>query len=87
MLVEIDEKWVRLINSPMGYIAGVLSGLSLTFAPIGLYFAGRSSESVGGPMVFLCMAVILYCGFFHYKLAQAVMAQVHWDKKTASQPD
>ena len=87
MVVEIDEKWVRRINSPMGFIAHVLSGVSLTFAPAGLYFAGRSPESIGGPMAFLCMAVILYCGFFHYKLEQAVMAQVYWDKKMASRPD
>jgi len=82
MLVEIDDKWVRRINSPMGFVAGALSGVSLTFVPAGLFLAGRSMQSdTGVPVAILCFAIVLFTGFFHYKLAQAVMAQGYAVKK------
>ena len=84
MLVEINDKWVQRITSPMGYVAGVLAGISITFAPMFLYISGKSMEEItaGFTVVIFCMPVILFCGFFHYILAQEVMAQVHEAKKT-----
>jgi len=84
MFVELNDKWVERINSPMGFVAGALAGVSITFAPLGMYFAGKAmGPSAGLPVAALCMAVILYSGFFHYKLAQAVMSKVHEAQKSA----
>ena len=83
MRVEIDEKWVARINSPMGFVANALAGVSITFAPLGMYSAGAMDANAGIPLAVLCMAVTLFTGFFHYKLAQAVMAKVYEAKKSA----
>lgn len=84
MFVEIDDKWAARINSPMGFVAQAFAGVSITFAPFGMYLAGTQSPDAGIPLAVLCMAMTLFCGFFHYKLAQAVMAKVHEATKLSS---
>ncbi|MEM9301681.1 MAG: hypothetical protein AAGE01_06200 [Pseudomonadota bacterium] len=88
MVIEIDDRWVARINSPMGYWAAVLSGISLSFAPLGMYLSGVALGPVAGITVAtLCLVVILFCGFFHYKLAQAVMAEVSAARESPATTD
>lgn len=88
MRVEIDDKWVARINSPMGFVANALAGVSITFAPLGMYASGgKMAPWAGIPLAIVCMSVTLFCGFFHYKLAQAVMAKVHDAKKSAQESE
>ena len=39
--VVIDSKWVKRINSPIYKIIQPLIGVSISFAPLFLYFAGE----------------------------------------------
>ena len=76
--IRVSERWVRLARSPFAWFATALSGVSVSFAPLGLYFYGKGLEPVG-PSWFgvpLCWVIILVCGFFHMKLAQHVMRQM-----------
>jgi hypothetical protein len=82
MQVEIDDKWVERVNSPMGFWACALAGVSVSFAPLGMYAAGKLGPGLGMPLAVLCMAVILFSGFFHLKLAQAVITEVYKGKKS-----
>jgi hypothetical protein len=39
--VLIDSKWVKIINSPLYIIVQALTSVSVSFAPLFLYFAGE----------------------------------------------
>ena len=41
--VEIDQKWVRLARSRLYYIVAGLTGVSVTFAPLFLYWSGKGT--------------------------------------------
>lgn len=40
--VEIDSKWVKVVRSPLYFIIVSLQGVSVTFAPLFLYYSGRN---------------------------------------------
>ena len=42
VVVEIDAKWVRRINSPWYWPVSALTGVSITFAPMLLYWYGQN---------------------------------------------
>jgi hypothetical protein len=39
--VEIDQKWVTMARSPIYFIVSALTGVSVTFAPLFLYWSGK----------------------------------------------
>ena len=65
LVVEIDSKWVKVVQSPAYWIVAALQGVSLTFAPLFLYWSGRGwfggSKWIVMP---LCFATILLVGTF-----------------------
>jgi hypothetical protein len=65
--VEIDQKWVRLARSPLYYIVTTLTGASVTFAPLFLYWSGKGTFYHGheGITVPLCFVVIYFVPGFY----------------------
>ena len=39
--IEIDSRWVKIVHSPLYWIVAALQGVSITFAPLFLYWSGK----------------------------------------------
>lgn len=76
--IKIDRRWAQLARSPVASIATTFSGMSVSFAPLFLYFYGQGMAPIGPSWlgIPLCWLIILGCGFFHIKLTQHVMKQL-----------
>jgi len=65
--LNVNPIWVRMARSPIYFIAVALMGVSLTFAPLFLYWSGQSAFFPGFEwlIVPLCF-IVIYCvpGFF-----------------------
>jgi hypothetical protein len=72
--LELNPIWVRMARSPIFLLVTALMGVSVTFAPLFLYWSGQARFFPGFEWIVvpLCFAVI-YCvpGFF-FVLGQAV---------------
>lgn len=82
--IEIDSKWVKIAHSPVYWIVAALQGLSVSFAPLFLYWSGKGmfdheSERLIVPS---CFAVIFFVGFFYILLGAAVIGELR--KKNTS---
>jgi hypothetical protein len=83
--IEIDSRWVKVVRSPIYWIVSALTGVSVTFAPLFLFWCGkgmfRDSEWIVAPS---CFAVILLVGLFYMSLGSAVIGEIRKKKTTAS---
>jgi len=73
--IEVDARWVKVVRSPLYWIVALLQGVSLTFAPLFLYWSGKW-HYLEWLMVPSCFAVILLVGFFYRLLGNAVIAEL-----------
>ena len=83
--IELDSKWVKIVHSPLYWIVAALQGVSITFAPLFLYWSGKGmfynrSEWLIVPS---CFAVILFVGFFYILLGGAVIGELRKKKLPA----
>jgi hypothetical protein len=76
--VEIDERWVRIARSPLYWIVATLQGVSVTFAPLFLYWSGRGMFPPRYQWIIApaCFAVIYLIGLFYMRLGGAVVAEL-----------
>lgn len=76
--IEIDSKWVKIVRSPLYWIVTALQGVSLTLAPLFLYWSGKGSFFHGSEwfIVPLCYAVILLVGLFYMLLGSVVVGEL-----------
>jgi hypothetical protein len=76
--VEIDQKWVRLARSPLYYIAAGLTGVSVTFAPLFLYWSGKGTFFHGYEWIIvpLCFVVIYFVPGFYFGIGTAVAKEL-----------
>ena len=73
--VELDSRWVKVVRSPVYFIVASLQGVSLTFAPMFLYWSGRGWFGGWKWIVMpLCFATILLVGTFFMVLGSSVVA-------------
>jgi len=81
--VEIDQKWVTLARSPIYFIVAALTGVSVTFAPLFLYWSGKGEFYPGyrGVIVPLCFAVIYCVPCFYFRLGSAVAKELRQESK------
>lgn len=87
VIIELDQKWVKRINSPLGKSSQILSGVSVSFAPLFLYLYGQGNHPLLGPSwvgVSICWRIILLSGLFHITLAQYIVQQVQNKKQPVS---
>jgi hypothetical protein len=76
--VEVDAKWVKIVNSPLYWIVTSLQGVAITFAPLFLYWSGRGKFYHGWEWLVVpsCLAAIFLVGFFYMLLGSAVVREL-----------
>jgi hypothetical protein len=78
MSIEIDSKWVKILRSPVYFIIVALQGISVTFAPLFLYWSGKGNYFPGLEwlVVPLCFGVIFFVPGFYFWLGSSVARQL-----------
>ena len=81
--IEIDSKWVRIAHSPLFWIVAGLQGVSVSFAPLFLYWSGKGTFFHGFEWIIVqsCFAVIFLVGLFYMRLGGVVIGELR--KKTS----
>lgn len=81
--VEIDQKWATMARSPIHFIVAGLTGVSVTFAPLFLYWSGKGKFYPGyeGVIVPLCFAVIYFVPGFYFRLGSVVAKELRQNSK------
>jgi hypothetical protein len=76
--VAIDSKWVKLIRSPLYVAVSALAGVSVSFAPLFLYWSGQGKFFPGYErfIVPLCFAIIYLVPAFYFFLGSMVARKV-----------
>ena len=76
--IEIDSRWMRIAHSPVYWVVAALQGVSVSFAPLFLYWCGKRMFHHGSEWVIVpsCFAVILLVGFFYMLLGSAVIGEL-----------
>lgn len=76
--IQIDSRWVKIARSPVYFIIVSLQGISVSFAPLCLYWSGRGNYFNGLEWVVvpLCFAVIFLVSTFYICLGSSVIWQL-----------
>ena len=74
--VEISETWMRFARSPLGLAAIALSGVSVSFAPLFLFWAGQRGASLTSPTVLALFAVIFLVPLVFIRLGSRVLLAI-----------
>ena len=76
--IQISEVWVRRLNSPLYVVVATLTGVSISFAPLGLLWLGIYNQwnvlTVTGAAA--CFLMIYFVPLFYIRLAGQVIGQV-----------
>jgi len=80
--IEINSKWVKIVHSPLFWIVATFQGVSVSFAPLFLYWSGKGwfLHEFEWIVVPSCFAIILFVGFFYICLGGVVIGELR--KKT-----
>ena len=76
--IQLDAKWVKRVNSPYMNIVCGFQGVSISFAPLFLYWAG-TGRFFGGYkwiVVTLCLAAVCLIPLFYFRLGGAVIKEL-----------
>ena len=77
--IEIDSKWQRRLHSPAYKIMSALRGVSVTFAPMLLYWCGK--EEIFGDyeyvLVGICFAMIFFVTLYFERLGDVVARELY----------
>ena len=76
--VEIDSRWVAIVRSPLYWIVVALQGVSVSFAPLFLYWAGKGMFPAHQQWIVVpsCLAAIYVVGLFYMTLGGVVIGQL-----------
>ena len=76
--IEIDARWLRRVRSPVMWTVWALQGVSVSFAPLFLYWAGagRFSPQACWFVIPLCFAVIFLVAVFYFWLGRDVIREL-----------
>ena len=79
--IQIDNKWIKLIDSPLGIFVSLIGPISM-FGPLFLFFYGQGKElsvpsNIGIP---ICFTVTLVCSFVSLMVFQAVRKATQFPK-------
>ena len=80
--IEINSRWAKVVRSPLYWIVAALQGVSITFAPLFLYWSGKGMFPHGSEWIIIpsCFAIILLVGFFYMLLGSAVIGELRKKK-------
>jgi hypothetical protein len=81
--VEVSSKWVAIARSPLYVIVSALTGVSVTFAPLFLYWSGKGKffPAYEWIVVPLCFAVIYSVPLFYFAVGNAVAKDLRQGSK------
>ena len=72
--ITVSPAMVKLVRSPVYFVVAALTGVSVTFAPLFLYWSGQGkflgSEWIVVP---LCFAIICLIPAFYFRLGSPVL--------------
>lgn len=76
--IQIDSKWLRIVRSPLWWVVASLQGVSVTFAPLFLYWSGKGQFFPKAEWIIVpsCFAVIFLVGFFYFWLGGEVIREL-----------
>ena len=76
--VQISEIWVRRLNSPLFVVVGALTGVSISFAPLGLLWLGIYNQwnVLTISCAAACFLMIYFVRMFYMRLAGQVIGQL-----------
>jgi hypothetical protein len=76
--IEVDSKWVKIVRSPLYWTVAALQGVSISFAPLLLYWSGKGFFSPREKqfVVLLCFAAIFFVGMFYMLLGSEVIREL-----------
>ena len=75
--IEIDSGWVKVARSPAYFIITALQGVSVSFAPLFLYWSGRNYfNGLEWLVVPLCFGIIFVVSVFYFWLGASVIRQL-----------
>jgi hypothetical protein len=76
--IEIDSRWVKAARSPVYLIIQALQGVSVSFAPLFLYWSGRGNYFNGLEWLVVphCFMVIFVVSVFYFWLGVSVIRQL-----------
>jgi hypothetical protein len=75
--IEVDSRWVKVARSPLFFIVTALQGVSVSFAPLFLYWSGKNYFSgLEWLVVPLCFGIILGVSLFYFWLGGSVIRQL-----------
>jgi len=83
--IQIGPKWARLARSPVYWVVAALQGVSVTFAPLFLYWSGRGGYSFGSEWVIVpvCFGVMYVVAIFHIVFSNRVIEELRRPLGTA----
>jgi len=72
--VEIDPRWAKIVRSPVYVVVSALTGVSVTFAPLFLYWSGKGRFFPGYEWLVVpsCFVVIFLVSSFYFVLGSKV---------------
>ena len=76
--VEIGPIWVKMARSPIYFVVSGLMGVSVTFAPLFLYWSGKGKFYPGYEWIVvpLCFATIALVLSFYFGLGNIVAREL-----------
>ena len=76
--VEVSPTLAKIVRSPLHLIATALTGVSVSFAPLLLYWSGQGKfyPRYGWIVVPMCFAVIFFVPVYFYRLGNVVAKEV-----------
>ena len=76
--IELNSKWLRLARSPLIWVIWTFQAVSITFAPLFLYWSGSGKffPSLSWLAVPLCFALIFLIPGFYFWLGAEVIREL-----------
>ena len=83
--VEIHPFWVKIVRSPIYIVVTALTGVSVSFAPLSLYWGGKGEFYPGYEwiVVTMCFAAIYLVPAFYIRFGSLVAAELRRDSTSA----
>jgi hypothetical protein len=76
--IEMNSTLAKIARSPLYFVIGALQGVSVSFAPLFLYWSGKGGYCRGYEWIVvpLCFAVIFLVPLFYFRLAGPVIKEL-----------
>ena len=85
--IEISAKWGQLVRSPFMFIIAALQGVSISFAPLLLYWSGKGEFYPDKPwLVPILFAIVYFVPLFYFFIGGLVVKELRANNKNPQHP-